>query len=471
MRLSRLYLAHLERESGNLDGGDRGAAAGARPRPRRTPTASLLGAYLTQAGRPAEAVAVLEPLAASAARRRGALGPALALARLGRAEEALATLARAREVDPSNAMVAWTSARFGSWRASARRRGRPSSRRSRRTRPARAHSSLAMMAAESGACRGPSSAGGGARGRPRGVREAPRAGRAPPAPGAHGRGAALPRALRRGRPPPASRASWSSSGAGSRRGRSLRGRRGGGGARRGAGARMTPVSGRLLVFLLLAARQRSRARRSSPPLSSGSSPGPRRAFRRARPRSPRATTAPRSAKPGSSWARSRPPTAASTRAATPSAGDGLGGGRAARHPVPGDGAAAAGRLGRRRHDHDPPRDPKRAGHGDPPAPRPGADARGSGKRGGAGARGRAGARARRPRGALRTGRRLPAHEEVRRGGAAASGSWRASGPSPRPTSSSGARTGTSPTTSAPGPRSARPSPWTRGSGAPTTTWG
>ena len=89
--------------------------------------ASLLGSSLVQAGRPAEALAALAPLAAKTPPDVEVLTvKALALARLGRTPEALATLAQASEVDPSNAMVAVHAARPASWRASARRPGRTS---------------------------------------------------------------------------------------------------------------------------------------------------------------------------------------------------------------------------------------------------------------------------------------------------------------------------------------------------------
>ncbi len=107
MRLALLELAHLERESGNME-----AAIGALEQaldlaPGDDLTASLLGSYLVQAGRPAEALGALEPSAAKTPPDVEVLTvKALALARLGRTPEALATLARAAEVDPSNGMVA-----------------------------------------------------------------------------------------------------------------------------------------------------------------------------------------------------------------------------------------------------------------------------------------------------------------------------------------------------------------------------
>jgi Flp pilus assembly protein TadD len=107
MRLALLELAHLERESGNLEAAIVALKRALALAPRDDLTASLLGSYLVQAGRPAEALLALEPSAAKTPPDVEVLTvKALALARLGRTPEALATLARAAEVDPSNAMVA-----------------------------------------------------------------------------------------------------------------------------------------------------------------------------------------------------------------------------------------------------------------------------------------------------------------------------------------------------------------------------
>jgi arylsulfatase A-like enzyme/Flp pilus assembly protein TadD len=103
MPLTLFHLALLERENGNLE-----AAIGALRKaiaivPDDAATAAMLGASLTQAGRPAEAVALLDPFA----RREHAdlevlTARALALAKLQRFDEALAALSRARTEDPSN---------------------------------------------------------------------------------------------------------------------------------------------------------------------------------------------------------------------------------------------------------------------------------------------------------------------------------------------------------------------------------
>jgi tetratricopeptide (TPR) repeat protein len=107
MRLALLQLAHLERESGDME-----AAIEALKRALALDrgddlAASLLGSYLVQAGRPAEALGALAPLAAKTPPDVEVLTvKALALARLGRTPEALATLEQAAKLDPSNAMVA-----------------------------------------------------------------------------------------------------------------------------------------------------------------------------------------------------------------------------------------------------------------------------------------------------------------------------------------------------------------------------
>jgi len=106
MSLAWMHLAHLEREAGNLDAAvdamRRAFALGA----GNSEPLALLGAYLTEAGRAAEAADLLEPAArASDADTDVLTSRALALARLNRTNEALATLSRARQSDPSNAML------------------------------------------------------------------------------------------------------------------------------------------------------------------------------------------------------------------------------------------------------------------------------------------------------------------------------------------------------------------------------
>jgi tetratricopeptide (TPR) repeat protein len=106
MALSLLYLAHLEREGGNLSAAITALRKALVLSPDDTVTASLLGTYLTQAGQPGEAVAVLDPFVRpGAADVEVLVARGLALARMDRTSEALDTLARAREADPGNAML------------------------------------------------------------------------------------------------------------------------------------------------------------------------------------------------------------------------------------------------------------------------------------------------------------------------------------------------------------------------------
>ena len=103
MPLTLFHLAQLERENGNLDGAIDALRKAVAIVPDNSETVAMLGAYLTQAGRPGEAVKLLEPFA----RRENAdievlTSRAIALAKLRRFDEALATLARASSEDPSN---------------------------------------------------------------------------------------------------------------------------------------------------------------------------------------------------------------------------------------------------------------------------------------------------------------------------------------------------------------------------------
>ncbi|HXY39256.1 MAG TPA: sulfatase-like hydrolase/transferase [Vicinamibacteria bacterium] len=106
MAVSLLYLAHIERDAGHLPAGIDALGRALALSPGDPTTLSLLGAYLTQADRAGEAVALL-----SGPAQRKEPDPevlrtlALALGRLGRGTEALATLRRAREVDPQNVQL------------------------------------------------------------------------------------------------------------------------------------------------------------------------------------------------------------------------------------------------------------------------------------------------------------------------------------------------------------------------------
>ena len=106
MTVAWMQLAQLEREAG-----DKAAAVDSMQKavslsPGNTEPLALLAAYLTEAGRAREAADLL----ALAARELDAdpdllSTQALALARLGAIDEALVMLARARERDPTNAML------------------------------------------------------------------------------------------------------------------------------------------------------------------------------------------------------------------------------------------------------------------------------------------------------------------------------------------------------------------------------
>jgi arylsulfatase A-like enzyme/Flp pilus assembly protein TadD len=106
MPLSYLQLAYLERRRGRLAAAVLATRKAVELRPLDAESLSLHAVYLTEAGRPGEALAFLEPYAKNAAPDLDVLTAlGMAQARTGRREEALATFARARELDPSNAMV------------------------------------------------------------------------------------------------------------------------------------------------------------------------------------------------------------------------------------------------------------------------------------------------------------------------------------------------------------------------------
>jgi tetratricopeptide (TPR) repeat protein len=106
MPLAYLHEAHLQQARGDLAAAVEAARKAVALRPDDAESAALLAVYLTQAGRPREAVDLLEPYAAAARPDLDVLtARGMALAALGRREDALLTFARARDADPSNAMA------------------------------------------------------------------------------------------------------------------------------------------------------------------------------------------------------------------------------------------------------------------------------------------------------------------------------------------------------------------------------
>ncbi len=102
---ANLQLAYLERARGDLNAAIVAAQRAVFLKPLDAEALALLGAYLTEAGRPKEAVALLDPYVKAAALEYDvvtALG--LARAALGQTAEARKTFEMARRLDPSNAM-------------------------------------------------------------------------------------------------------------------------------------------------------------------------------------------------------------------------------------------------------------------------------------------------------------------------------------------------------------------------------
>jgi arylsulfatase A-like enzyme/Flp pilus assembly protein TadD len=104
--LTHLQLAYLERARGNLAAAIAAARRAVALRPSDAESVALLGVYLTEDGRPAEVVTLLAPYVSQPRPDLDVLTAyGMALARLDRGKEALATFERARAVDASNAMV------------------------------------------------------------------------------------------------------------------------------------------------------------------------------------------------------------------------------------------------------------------------------------------------------------------------------------------------------------------------------
>jgi tetratricopeptide (TPR) repeat protein len=105
MGVSLLYLAQLERERGDLPAAIDALRRALALNPGDTTSAALLGAYLTQAGRPDEALRVLSSHEGLEEDEQAIVARALALASLRRFAEALDLLDRARQQDPASAKV------------------------------------------------------------------------------------------------------------------------------------------------------------------------------------------------------------------------------------------------------------------------------------------------------------------------------------------------------------------------------
>jgi arylsulfatase A-like enzyme/Flp pilus assembly protein TadD len=152
MRVGWMTLAQIQRDSRDLDGAIASMRRAVALAPHDAQTLSLLGAYLTERGRAAEAVALLAPEAGGEhADLQLLVTLGLAQAQAGRADAAIATIERARAANPTNARLL---VELGTVELIANRRD--SARRTfefavaRNPGVARAHSSLAAMHAEDG---------------------------------------------------------------------------------------------------------------------------------------------------------------------------------------------------------------------------------------------------------------------------------------------------------------------------------
>ncbi|HEX9365953.1 MAG TPA: sulfatase-like hydrolase/transferase [Vicinamibacterales bacterium] len=152
MRVAWMTLAQVQHDGGDLDGAIASLRRAHALGPRDPQTSALLGGYLTERGAATEAIAVLTPPATDAgADQQVLVALALAQARAGRGGDAVATLDRARAADPSNAMLLvdlGTIRLMANQRDEARRAFDDAV--SRNPGIARAHGSLAAMAAEEG---------------------------------------------------------------------------------------------------------------------------------------------------------------------------------------------------------------------------------------------------------------------------------------------------------------------------------
>ena len=106
MRSAWMTLAQIQRDSGQLDEAIGSLRRARSLGPRDPQTAVLLGSYLTERGAAADAITVLTPAATDSLADLQVLATlALAQARAGRHADAVATLERARQMYPANALL------------------------------------------------------------------------------------------------------------------------------------------------------------------------------------------------------------------------------------------------------------------------------------------------------------------------------------------------------------------------------
>ena len=152
MRIALMTLAQIESDLGDLDAAVEAMRRAFELVPEDSTALATLVSYLTRAGRADEAVEISAPHAGRARPDVDVLFMrSLALARLGRPGEALATIDKAGEIDPGNPMVAvyrGTVRLMGGQRQEARAAFEEAVALNADT--VRAHTSLAVMATEEG---------------------------------------------------------------------------------------------------------------------------------------------------------------------------------------------------------------------------------------------------------------------------------------------------------------------------------
>jgi arylsulfatase A-like enzyme/Tfp pilus assembly protein PilF len=152
MRIALLQLAHLQREAGELEPAIATLRQSLAAHPGDAESASLLGAYLTAANQPRDAVELLQPFAAAPdADVQVLVALSLAQARAGSFAAARDVIGRASAADPSNTNLLVTAGTVDLM-AGERAQARQAFEKALSLNPdlARAHSSLAALAAEEG---------------------------------------------------------------------------------------------------------------------------------------------------------------------------------------------------------------------------------------------------------------------------------------------------------------------------------